>query len=66
MTAAQIVAVTTTEIGPSGPVRKLFAVGVAEVDVAVEEVTKRLKPGETARWVDARFLTLRPGEVRQL
>ncbi len=64
MPAVQIIAVTTAEIGASGPIKKIYAVGLETADMAMEEMIKRLKPGETATWLDARNLTLSPGEVR--
>jgi hypothetical protein len=64
MPVVQIIAVTTAEIGPSGPIKKIFAVGLETADQALDEMEKRLKTGETARWLDARNLNLIPGEVR--
>ena len=64
MPVVQIIAVTTAEIGPSGPIKKIFAVGLETADLALDEMEKRLKTGETARWLDARNLNLAPGEVR--
>jgi len=45
-------------------VKKIFAVGLETADMALDEMEKRLKTGETARWLDARNLNLAPGEVR--
>ncbi len=64
MPLVQIVAVTTAEIGPSGPIKKIYAVGLETVGQALDEMEKRLKPGESASWLDARNLNLSPGEVR--
>lgn len=64
MPVVQIIAVTTAEVGPSGPVKKIYAVGLDTADQALDEIEKRLKAGETANWLDARNLTLAPGEVR--
>ena len=66
MAIAQIISVTTREIGPTGPITRLFAVAVDEPGLALEEVRKHMKPEETARWIDVRSLTLQPGEVRAL
>ena len=66
MPAVQIIAVTTAEIGPRGPIKKLYAVGVDNAELALEQITKRLKGGEVANWIDARHLSLSPGEVRQI
>jgi hypothetical protein len=60
----QIIAVTTAEIGSSGPVKKYYAVGVATAVEALDQIEQRLKPGEEAQWVDARSLSMKPGEVR--
>ena len=64
MPAVQIIAVTTAEIGASGPIKKIYAVGLETPDLALDEMAKRLKPGETANWLDSRNLSLSPGEVR--
>lgn len=66
MSAVQIIAVTTTEIGPSGPTKRLYAVGVDTAELALEQISKRLKTGEVAHWIDARHLSLSPGEIRQI
>ena len=66
MPIVQIIAVTTSEIGPVGPVKKLFAVGLETREMALEELERRLKRGESATWLDARNLSLSPGEVRQI
>ncbi len=66
MAIAQIISVTTREIGPSGPITRLFAVAVDELRLALEEVRKHMKPEETARWIDVRSLSLQPDEVRAL
>jgi hypothetical protein len=66
MPVAQIIAVTTREFGPSGPVKRLFAVGSVTPDVALDLVQRRLKAGETAKWLDARALTIGENEVRPL
>jgi hypothetical protein len=66
MPVVQIIAVTTAEIGPNGPVKKIYAVGFDTADAAVEEMQKRLKAGEVAQWIDARHLSLAPNEVRQI
>ena len=60
----QIIAVTTAEVGPSGPIKKYYAVGLDAPNQALDEMERRLKPGERAQWVDARSLSLKPGEVR--
>ncbi len=64
MPLVQIVAVTTAEIGPVGPIKRIYAVGVDTRELALEELQRRLKVGETAAWIDARNLSLSPGEVR--
>jgi hypothetical protein len=64
MPAVQIIAVTTAEIGASGPIKKIYAVGLETAALALDEIEKRLKPGETANWLDTRNLNLSPGEVR--
>jgi len=64
MAVVQIIAVTTSEIGASGPIKKFYAVGLETRALALEEIERRLKPGEVANWTDARDLTLKPGEVR--
>lgn len=66
MPNVQIISVTTSEVGPVGPIKRMFAVGVDEPEAALQEIERRLKRNETARWVDARFLSLEPGEVRQI
>jgi hypothetical protein len=66
MPRVQIIAVTTAEVGPAGPIKRLFAVGVDEPEAALQEIERRLKKNETAQWLDARFLSLQPGEVRQI
>jgi hypothetical protein len=66
MPAVQIIAVTTTEIGPSGPIKRIYAVGVETPELALDQISPRLKAGEVASWIDARHLSLKPGEVRQI
>jgi hypothetical protein len=63
---AQIISVTTAEMGPAGPVKRLFAVAVDTRAAALEEIERRLKQNERAIWVDVRTLTLQPGEVRRI
>ncbi len=63
---AQIIVVTTTAVGPAGPLKRHYAVAVEDRELALREVGKKLKPSETARWLDARRLSLAPGEVRQI
>ena len=66
MPIVQIVAVTTNDIGPAGPIKKIFAVGVDSPEAALEQIEKRLKQGEKADCIDARHLNLTPGEIRQI
>ena len=66
MPLVQIISVTTNEIGPNGPLKKIYAAGFETADEALLEVEKRLKVGEVARWIDARSLSLSPAEVRQI
>ena len=54
MPSVQIIAVTTAEIGASGPIKKIYAVGLETAALALDEIEKRLKPGETANWLDTR------------
>jgi len=64
MAVVQIIAVTTSEIGASGPIKRYYAVRLETKTLALEEIERRLKPGEVANWADSRDLTLKPGEVR--
>jgi len=64
MTRAHFIAVTTNEVGPAGPTRKILAAGFESPDEALDVVAARLKPGETATWLEQRTLAIRPGEVR--
>ena len=66
MKGAHFIAVTTNEVGPIGPLRKTFAAGCETSQEALDVVAARLKPGETAQWLDHRSLAIRPGEVRAL
>ncbi len=66
MAKAQIISVTTGDVGAAGPLRRLYAVNLDSPDGALEVIRKRLKPSETAVWVDTRSLTLSPGEIRQI
>ena len=66
MTGAHFIAVTTNEIGPAGPAKQIFAAAFGTPEDALEVVTAKLKPGETARWLDCRALAIRPGEFRAL
>jgi hypothetical protein len=66
MPIVQIVAVTTTDIGPTGPIKKIYAVGVETPEAALEHIEKRLKQGEKADCIDARHLNLAAGEIRQI
>ncbi len=66
MTRAHFIAVTTKKIGPTGPVMRIVAAGFDSADEALEVVLARLKPGETAKWLEQRSLSIRPGEVRGL
>jgi hypothetical protein len=61
---AQIVAVTTAEIGPRGPLTKIYAVGFETQSQAMEAINPKLKPGETAKWLEARSLSVVEGEIR--
>lgn len=57
---------TTNEVGPAGPVKRIFAAGFETPQEALDVVAGKLKPGETARWLDHRSLAISPGEVRAL
>ena len=52
MPDVQIIAVTTAEIGVSGPIKKFYAVRLEPPDLALEEIGRKLKPRETAQWLD--------------
>jgi hypothetical protein len=61
---AQIVAVTTGEIGPGGPLKRIYAIGLETPSLAMDAIVPKLKPGETAKWLDARSLSVAEGEIR--
>jgi hypothetical protein len=66
MTSAQFIAVTTNDVGPAGPMKKIFAAGFETAEEALNVVEARLKPGEQAKWLERRSLAIRPGEVRSV
>jgi hypothetical protein len=66
MRPSQIFAVTTSQFGPGGPLKRLYAVNARTPETAFELLEPRLKAGEIAKWVDARSFSLEENEVRRL
>jgi hypothetical protein len=64
MAVVQIIAVTTSDIGPMGPTKKIYAVGHETAEAALEGIQQHLKSREVAQWIDTRNLTLSPGHGR--